>query len=366
MIPVIFAINQAYTRQLRVALLSLYRHAKEATQYQVYVLHYDVTIDSQELICAEQEKLHTRGALEFVRLSDEQYTKIPLVGRWGKETNFRLLLPELIPKGDKVIYLDTDVLVLADLADLFRTQLDDCWLAAAMEERAGYRNYTIASFMAQAEAQELTFVPQRSPYINAGVLVLNVALMREKDITPRALHLLARLPAHWFENSRYDFFLMPDQDILYYLAYQSSKGVRHLPDRYNHIVGYYYYKDMPKFASQEAYAHWLGYIDSLAGKHASQTWEDYQPAIIHYADSAPWSKRRGLVPYEALYRAYAKEIGWKLPNKWLINLITWAKRRFFYRKTTRDAWGRKGMALLALNMLMVGLVLMIMTIWLVF
>ncbi|NIZ47298.1 glycosyltransferase [Entomospira nematocerorum] len=350
-IPVVFAINDAYLNPLRVALRSLYQHANNTTTYDIYIINYHLAQTCRKVLELDLVTLHARGAIHFCDVTLDEYTSLSICSRWGAESRLRYFTAKYVQAYAKAIYLDTDVLILGDLSDLYRVDLDEYLFAAVMEERSTYRNYVITEYFCRKEGrQELPFRPRECTYINSGVLVMNLALMRTTEFMIAAVRLSQILPNYWLESSRHDFFVMPDQDVLYYLANTMSKGVFFLEDRYNHIVGYYYYKDMPMFEGKELYGLHIGYINGTLSTHV-EDWQQYKPIIIHYADSAPWSRRRGLVPYEDVYRSYAKEIGWQLPNKWLINMITWIKRRGFYQKSKRDAWGRKGMALLAFNLL---------------
>ena len=45
----------------------------------------------------------------------------------------RLFLPELLPDTDKILYLDIDMIVQGDVAELYRTDLLDTPLAARDE-----------------------------------------------------------------------------------------------------------------------------------------------------------------------------------------------------------------------------------------
>ncbi len=49
------------------------------------------------------------------------------------ETFYRFLIPELLPFYDKVLYLDSDIVVLGDVAELFDVDLKDNILAATRD-----------------------------------------------------------------------------------------------------------------------------------------------------------------------------------------------------------------------------------------
>ena len=111
----------------------------------------------------------------------------------------RLLIPALLPADiHKAIYLDSDLLVEADLAGLWKTDLSGVYLAAAQDSvvplvssPAGLLNY-----------QKLGFVPE-AKYFNSGVLVLNLAIWRAEDFGQRVM-------TYIYQNPQY--IRLPDQD----------------------------------------------------------------------------------------------------------------------------------------------------------
>jgi lipopolysaccharide biosynthesis glycosyltransferase len=100
----------------------------------------------------------------------------------------RLLLPGVLPDAlDRVIYLDCDLVVLHDLADLWETDIGGHSLGSVREllERARYasapsgvRRYRELGLRADLEL------------FNAGVMLINLARWRETLLGPRAFHYL--------------------------------------------------------------------------------------------------------------------------------------------------------------------------------
>ena len=73
-------------------------------------------------------------------------------------TLMRLVLPEILPDEDRVLWLDVDTIVLKDIGKLFETDLQDYSLAAVMEPTRGGRPFR---------------------YYNAGVLLMDLGRMRK-------------------------------------------------------------------------------------------------------------------------------------------------------------------------------------------
>ncbi|HEX4010899.1 MAG TPA: glycosyltransferase family 8 protein [Solirubrobacteraceae bacterium] len=120
---------------------------------------------------------------------------LPPWGRIPETMWYRILLPDLLPDVDRVLYLDADVLVLDALTDLWGLPLDAHYLAAVTNVPERHR---------LGHAAELGLAgPER--YFNSGVLLLNLKLMRRDGCTA-ALRERARRDL--------DRLLWPDQDVL--------------------------------------------------------------------------------------------------------------------------------------------------------
>ena len=78
--------------------------------------------------------------------------------RWSYMSLLRLALHEILPEEDRVLWLDIDTIVNADITDLFGTELDGCYVAAAEEP-----------------------IRSKDPflYFNAGVMILDLKKLRD-------------------------------------------------------------------------------------------------------------------------------------------------------------------------------------------
>lgn len=111
----------------------------------------------------------------------------------------RLLLPELLTDVDRVVYFDIDALPVADLAELFETDLQGHAIAARDSEvshlHSGYSNIFVpAAFTGLAPEMGSELIrreTRRHPFdfvgFNAGVMVLDLARMRADRFCERFL-----------------------------------------------------------------------------------------------------------------------------------------------------------------------------------
>jgi lipopolysaccharide biosynthesis glycosyltransferase len=117
------------------------------------------------------------GEISFLSVPDRRVRGLPTVGFTRKATWYRIFLPELRPHLDRILYLDSDLLVLESLVPLWQTDLTGNWVAAVT-------NVFQDDHLDRPAELALTG-PQ--VYFNAGVLLLNLADMRDDGCTEALL-----------------------------------------------------------------------------------------------------------------------------------------------------------------------------------
>ncbi len=125
-IPVVFAFNEDYAIPASVAIQSLLASKRHETAYDIIVFHTGLPDDVKR-------RMETIAPIRWVCVEAERFTRFPM-GWGGTETWLRLLLAELLPEYDKVIWSDVDVLIREDLSDAFALDLGAAeWAGVAME-----------------------------------------------------------------------------------------------------------------------------------------------------------------------------------------------------------------------------------------
>jgi lipopolysaccharide biosynthesis glycosyltransferase len=135
------------------------------------------------------------AAITFHEVAGPRLDALPSQSRFTAAMWHRFFLPELLDKGDKLLYLDADTIVCSSLKPLWRTNLSGYWLGAVT-------NVFQPNHRARPKSLGL---PSRDVYFNSGVLLMNLAEMRRDRITDRLLALVAE---------RGKEFEWPDQDAL--------------------------------------------------------------------------------------------------------------------------------------------------------
>ena len=197
-IPIFFAIDDGYIPFLAVSLQSLIENSKKENFYLIKILYTNISEENQRKIQKfEQENV----SIEFVdlnyyieKIKDKLYTR----DYYSKTTYFRLFIPNLYPQYTKALYLDSDIVVLEDVADLYNTNMENYLVAAAPDDVI----QTIKVF--QEYAEKVDGVANYRNYFNAGVLLMNLDELRKFNFQEKFLYSLDKIK----------FSVAQDQDYL--------------------------------------------------------------------------------------------------------------------------------------------------------
>jgi len=206
-IPVAFAINDNYVLYWGVAASSLIEHASSEYMYKVYVFYTELSeynirrVEGMSTANVEIRCMNISNDIPKVELKNRNHLTI--------ESLYRIVTPLLLKEYEKILYLDSDIVILRDLAELYHIDIGD-YSIGAIEEK---QTYALVEYLSE---RNMTL----EGYFNAGVLVLNTKKLLERDILGEAIKILDT-------DVRYDYL---DQDALNIIL---NGDIYYLPDQWN-------------------------------------------------------------------------------------------------------------------------------------
>lgn len=193
-ISVVFACDEGYAMPLATTMRSLVDSNAASWPLEIFVMSGGFSKESQKRV--EQSLPAGAARVRWLMVDLAQYAGFATLPHISTATYARLLIPKLFPaEVRRVIYLDADMLVLADLGALWTTDLSGKPLGAVTD--------LIDGIVKQGESG-WEDVPQVAAYFNAGVLLMDLEAWRKERVSERALEYLVQHP-----NTR-----MADQDAL--------------------------------------------------------------------------------------------------------------------------------------------------------
>jgi len=216
-IPIFFTIDDNYAPFLAVALNSAIKNANSARTYKAIVLHQGLNeTNIQKLKALETENFKielTPMKANFDALDDRMSNRLRC-DYFTLTIYFRLFIPAMFPQYDKGIYIDSDVVLTDDIANLFDIDMGDNFIAAC-------NDLSIADIPPLVAYTENAVGVKAEEYINSGVLLMNLKKMRENDLEG---HFLSLLNTYHFDS------IAPDQD---YLNAMCNGKILYLDERWD-------------------------------------------------------------------------------------------------------------------------------------
>lgn len=168
-VNIAFCFDVNYMYYMIVAAVSVLDNIEPDRKVFFHLLHQNL---NDKLIDVIKEKLCRSNVDLFFYAETELGLPKINVGRYGMASLYRLVLDRVLPNElKKIIYLDCDLLVLGNIAELWDIDLKNSVAAAVVN----------LSDKPAKEIKEVKFLS--SDYFNSGVLVINMDRWREEDVS---------------------------------------------------------------------------------------------------------------------------------------------------------------------------------------
>ena len=187
-INLFFACDDGYIPFLAVTLTSIKKHRNRERDYSIRILNTGISECHKDAIFSSLAEVGFN--IQFVDITERIESiseRLHTRDYYSKSTYYRLFIPELYPNLDKALYLDCDIVVLTDIAELYDTELEDNLVGAAAD---GF-----VQGIPRLHGYVTARVGVRAPidYFNAGVLLMNLKEMRKADFGDRFVDLISKV-----------------------------------------------------------------------------------------------------------------------------------------------------------------------------
>ena len=283
-INVCISCDDNYAKYASVVIASILSNAANDDLLHFYILDGKISSENKtKMLSLEKIK---PCKIEFVEVDENKlgiYKQINTHEYITLPTYYRLILSELLPDVDKIIYLDCDTVVNTSLKDLFETDFSDNIIAGVLDARVKHKSKW-----------------KNSKYINAGMVVFDLEKIRNGKIEQKF--------AEYTKNNP-EKIETGDQDIINYTL---EGRIKILPDEWNVQVSGF--ASRTSFTKHPKIIHYIGYYKPWV--FGSCTF--FKDLYFKYLQITPWA----LTEEEQKY--------WYDENKKTSRLNFWKKRPFCF------------------------------------
>lgn len=196
-IPIFYACDDIFAKFAIVSVRSLIENADKNRRYRIHILNTGISDAHRDELLKMQNQQFSICFPDVSAFLESIQDRLPIRDYYTKTTYYRLFISEMFPEYDKAIYIDSDTIVLGDIAELFDHDLKDNYVAAA-HEQAMVQEDVYGTYVEKALGID------RQSYFNAGLLVLNCREFRSHHLLAEFVKLLGI----------YNFVVTQDEDYL--------------------------------------------------------------------------------------------------------------------------------------------------------
>ena len=191
-IPISMSLNNDYIYPTIIAITSILENAYSYTKYDFYILYTSNFLkENKNKLKNFEKKYPNKCSINLKNMTNFKFKNAKLSRNIQTiATYYRLILPELLPNINKIIYIDGDTLILDDLKEMYDINMDNYYYKGFLDIGIDY------------------FLPNNDNYICAGILLINLDNLRKDDII----------------NKMYDY-MIKNNDNLYYHVQTIINGV---------------------------------------------------------------------------------------------------------------------------------------------
>lgn len=249
---ILVSLDSNYVDQLCVMLKSLLiSHPSE--RLDIYVAQTSLT--EQDFTKMNQVVAGFDGEIHNIVIPEDMFSEAPITDRYPKEMYYRIFAANYLPKHlDKILYLDPDIVIINNLRELYELDMDNQYFAAASH---------VSEPLKKVNELRLN-MPEDSTYINSGVLLMNLKLLRqEQDINE----------VYEYIKKNQLLLILPDQDVLN--GIYAHKTIHIDPLKYN---------------LSDRYLNIYNFSLKNIGDRKNLRWVTHNTSILHYCGrNKPWN-----------------------------------------------------------------------------
>ena len=171
-INILTSINKEYISHMGAMFTSVLENSSNIENICLGIIHSELVDDEQkEINNFFKEKYEV--SIDFYKVDENEFSDLPIIAEHLQiETYFRLAIPKIVSEEiNKVIYLDSDMIIRNDISNLWNTDVENCIVGAVITNLNDGNMYLYKGLG----------LNNSSDYFNAGVLLINLKEWRRRE-----------------------------------------------------------------------------------------------------------------------------------------------------------------------------------------
>lgn len=255
-----FSSSNFFIPYLTVTLNSIFKNSDKNTNYDIFIFSKDASEENKNYVINFFKKENI--SIRFIDVSlIFKSLKLHTAAHITIETYFRLIIPDLLRNFDRVLFLDSDLIITDDINKLYNMDMQG-YPIGATEECLFSASMNIVGDDARTYVKNRLKLEDPDTYFQAGVLLFDIKKLNDMNYSSQSIKMANEFKYH-----------IMDQDILNQLF---NKNYFRFDNEWN-------WPPMQKHMKE------LDYVNMMSPNIRKKYLAVTNPKIIHYADkNKPW------------------------------------------------------------------------------
>lgn len=189
---IVISSDRIYLPHLAALIHSIFDNAKKTSFLDLIILDGGISENEKQLLTQIPSAYSQDARITFVDMS-RQFLSVETHSYFTRTTFYRLVLPDLLDDYDRILFIDTDMIVLKDLSDLYNIDLKGNTVAAVQDlvmrtftargvspiSGSGFKSASIYLY------EYLGMGKRLDEYFQAGTILFDLKKMREKEYSKK-------------------------------------------------------------------------------------------------------------------------------------------------------------------------------------
>jgi len=234
-IAIFLSITSSWVNIAGVTIASIIKHANENNNYDIIILENGIEGKLKNKLKKYQRK---NVSIRFINISDVFCEKCFNLTHLGVSVLYRLLAPKIFKNYKKILFIDSDTILLKDIANIFNNNIHNFHIGVVKE--LGIINCFY--FENKEYYDKYCGIKNIKNYFNAGVILFNIEQINECscDISEK-----------WLDMAQEKYYKFCDQDILNIYYDNNPDKIKFLSHVNNYYFSVAFYKKMPKMILED-------------------------------------------------------------------------------------------------------------------
>lgn len=261
---IVFAFNDKYCKYFSTALQSLISNSNPGENYDIIAFNTDIDEENKKLLYKMLPPNFSLRFFDMMEYLNDHFTGLKLItlNNWSVEMYYRIFIPFVMKSYEKVLYLDSDIVVDCNIGELFKIDFEGKEIIAVRDTFPQTINFCKKIERYEYIRYYLNLENEKN-YFNSGMIFFNLKNINKED------YYLRVTKAFNLEKLFY-----PDQDILNVVFKNSTKFVS---SKWNFCCG--------ELAWNK------NFLNLICGEYLKDYTDSMEkPKIIHYTSPRkPWN-----------------------------------------------------------------------------